>query len=83
MLGRSDCGALEAGKRADIAVWDMSGIASAGNWDAVAALVLTGPHYVRDLFVEGRAVVAGGQLTGVEIGALVGRQNRLARGLMG
>ncbi len=83
VLGRPDCGSLEVGKRADVAVWDMSGIAAAGSWDPVAALVLTGPYNVRDLFVEGRPVVSGGHLTGVELGALVERQNLLARALMG
>jgi len=82
VLGRADLGTLEVGKRADIAIWDMSGIAAAGSWDPVAALVLTGPHNVRDLLVEGRHVVSGGHLTGVELGALIERQNTLARALM-
>ncbi|MBV1865901.1 MAG: 8-oxoguanine deaminase [Rhodobacteraceae bacterium] len=82
VLGRADLGTLEVGKRADIAIWDMSGIAAAGSWDPVAALVLTGPHNVRDLLVEGRHVVRGGYLTGVELGALIERQNTLARALM-
>lgn len=78
VLGRTDCGSLEVGKRADMAIWDVtSGIATAGAWDPVAALVLTGPHNVRDLYVEGRAVVQGGHLTGVELGKIVEHQNRL------
>ena len=83
VLGRRDCGALEAGKRADIAVWDVSGIEAAGAWDAVAAMILCGPTRVRDLFVEGRQVVSAGQLTTIDLGAVVARQNRLARALMG
>ncbi|MEH6361697.1 MAG: 8-oxoguanine deaminase, partial [Amylibacter sp.] len=55
------------------------GIATAGSWDPVAALVLTGPHHVRDLYVEGRAVVRGGHLTGVELGKLVEHQARLVQ----
>jgi cytosine/adenosine deaminase-related metal-dependent hydrolase len=81
VLGRPDCGALAVGKRADIAIWDMSGIAAAGSWDPVAALVLSGPHQVRDLLVEGRDVVRGFRLTGVEMRALIARQNRLAQAL--
>ena len=81
VLGRADCGSLEPGKRADIAVWDMSGIEAAGSWDAVA-LVLAGPMRVRDLFVEGRRVVAGGQITTLDLPRVVERQNRLARRLM-
>jgi cytosine/adenosine deaminase-related metal-dependent hydrolase len=62
MLGRRDCGSIEAGKRADIAIWDMSDVASLGAWDKVAALILSPPSGVRDLFVEGRAVVRDGDL---------------------
>ncbi len=67
VLGRADAlGALEPGKRADIAIWDMRGLPVAGAWDPVAALVLCGPHRVRDLLVEGRAVVRDTQLTGLD-----------------
>ena len=62
MLGRRDCGSLEPGKRADIAIWNMSDINSLGAWDRVAALILSPPAGVRDLFVEGRAVVRDGDL---------------------
>jgi len=83
VLGRGDCGALEVGKRADIAIWDMSGIENAGSWDPVAALVLCGPQRVRDLLVEGRGVVRDFCLTTLDVGELVARQNRLAMGLVG
>ena len=83
VLGRSDCGSIDVGKRADIAIWDVSGLAAAGAWDPVAALVLCGPFAVRDLFVEGRRVVSGGVLTGVELGrVLEAAKARVAR-LMG
>jgi cytosine/adenosine deaminase-related metal-dependent hydrolase len=62
VLGRTDCGSLEVGKRADIAVWDMATPASLGSWDLVAGLILSPPAGVRDLFVEGRAVVRDGDL---------------------
>ena len=81
VLGRDDCGALEVGKRADFAVWDVSGLEAAGSWDPVAALVLCGPFTTRDLFVEGRAVVRDGLLTGVDLRAITERQNTLARKL--
>ncbi len=81
VLGRPDCGSLEIGKRADLAIWDVTGLAAAGSWDPVAALILTGPHCVRDLYVEGRAVVQGGHLTGIELGRVIEQQNTLARGL--
>ncbi len=62
VLNRPELGAIELGKRGDIAVWDVSGLAAAGAWDPVAALVLNGPFGARDVLVEGRAIVAGGRL---------------------
>ncbi len=82
VLGRHDCGSIEVGKRADIAVWDMSGIEAAGSWDRVA-LLLAGPARVRDLIVEGRQVVRAGQMMTIDLPLVVERQNRLARALMG
>jgi cytosine/adenosine deaminase-related metal-dependent hydrolase len=82
VLGRTDCGSLEPGKRADVAIWDMRGVESAGAWDPVGALLLCGPTRVRDLFVEGRRVVQDGHLTTIDLGRVVERQNGLARRLM-
>jgi cytosine/adenosine deaminase-related metal-dependent hydrolase len=81
VLGRDDCGQIAPGKQADIAIWDISGIESAGSWDP-AALLLAGPVKVRDLFVKGRQVVRDGHLTTVDLRRVVDRQNRLARALM-
>ena len=77
VLGRPDCGRLAMGKCADIAVWDMAGVQAAGSWDH-AALLLAGPTTVRDLFVNGRGVVRDGQMTTIDLGAVVERQNALA-----
>lgn len=78
VLGRNDLGSLEIGKRADIAIWDVSGLEAAGNWDPVAALVLCGPFNVRDLIVEGKQVVRDGQISGIDLPRQVETQNRLA-----
>ncbi|MEP2681558.1 MAG: 8-oxoguanine deaminase [Sulfitobacter sp.] len=80
VLGRPDCGRLMPGKRADVAIWDVSGVHSAGSWDP-AALLLAGPTAVRDLFVEGRQVVRDGHVTTIDLAAQVARQNELAKGL--
>jgi cytosine/adenosine deaminase-related metal-dependent hydrolase len=81
VLGRPDCGSLEAGKRADIAVWDVSGIEAAGAWDPVAALLLCGPSRVRDLFVEGRRIVRDGRMATIELPRVIERQRALAQRL--
>jgi cytosine/adenosine deaminase-related metal-dependent hydrolase len=80
ILGRPDCGRLEVGARADIAVWDLSGIESAGSWDP-AAVLLAGPTAVRDLFVEGRQIVRDGHLQTIDLRAVTARQHALARAL--
>ncbi|MDM7932840.1 8-oxoguanine deaminase [Tabrizicola sp.] len=81
VLGRDDLGSLEPGKRADLAIWDVSGIEAAGSWDPVAALVLCGPTRVRHLIVEGRPVVRDGQMVTLDLPRVIERQNRLAQAL--
>jgi len=81
VLGRPDCGQIAVGKRADIAVWDMSGPSAAGNWD-LAALLLAGPMTVRDLLVEGRQIVADGRMTSIDLPKTLARQRALAQALM-
>mgnify|MGYP000173935814 CR=1 FL=1 len=80
VLGRDDCGQISLGKRADIAIWDVSGIEAAGSWDK-AALLLAGPTKVRDLFVEGRQVVRDGQVATIDLPRVIETQNRMARAL--
>lgn len=80
VLGRPECGRLAEGKRADIAIWDMTRIEAAGSWDA-AALLLAGPTKVRDLFVDGRPVVRDGAIVSAEFPAALRRQGELAKRL--
>ena len=80
MLGRPDCGRLAPGKRADLAIWDVSGIEAAGSWDP-AALLLAGPTTVRDLFVEGKPIVRDGQVQTLDMPTLIRRQNQMAAAL--
>ena len=80
VLGRSDCGALAPGMRADFAIWGMDDVASAGAWDKVAALVLCPPAGARDVFVEGRAVVRDGEMAQAKRGEILrGARNAQAR----
>lgn len=70
MLGRTDCGQLAPGKRADFVIWDMSGLETSGAWDPVAALVLCAPVGVRDSYVEGKAVVREGRLVSSDLATI-------------
>jgi cytosine/adenosine deaminase-related metal-dependent hydrolase len=74
VLGRDDCGQIAIGKRADVAIWDVNGLEAAGAWDPVAALLLSGPSKVRDLFVEGRRVVKESRMVTVDEAALAAEQ---------
>ena len=82
VLGRNDCGQIAVGKRADIAIWDVSGVSSAGSWDP-AAILLAGPTQVSDLFVEGRQIVRDGIVVTIDLPMVVETQNKLARALIG
>ncbi len=81
VLGRPDCGRLAVGKRADVAIWDVTGVASSGSWDP-AAMLLAGPTQVKHLLVEGRQVVRDGQVVTLDLPHLLERHHRLAQGLM-
>lgn len=81
VLGRPDCGRLAAGKRADVAVWDVTGVASSGSWDP-AAMLLAGPTQVKHLLVEGRQVVRDGQVVTLDLPHLLERHHRLAQRLI-
>jgi cytosine/adenosine deaminase-related metal-dependent hydrolase len=82
VLGRPECGRIAVGKRADIAIWDISGIESAGSWDP-AALVIAGSNKVRHLFVEGRQIVRDWNMVTLDLPKLIEAQNRLALKLAG
>ncbi|MCH2078795.1 MAG: 8-oxoguanine deaminase [Rhodobacteraceae bacterium] len=75
VLGRDDVGYLAAGMRADLAIWDVSGVESSGSWDP-AAFLLAGPHAVRDLFVEGRPIVSDGKVVSFDLSAALDAQAR-------
>mgnify|MGYP003646556918 FL=1 len=81
VLGRDDIGRLAVGMRADIAIWDMSGVEATGSWDR-SALLLAGPRRVRDLFVEGRQVVRDGRITTIDLPRVIERAETMLTQLM-
>jgi cytosine/adenosine deaminase-related metal-dependent hydrolase len=79
-LGRNDIGTLEAGRRADIALFSIEGVEFAGaETDPVAALVFCAPRRVRCLWVDGRPVVADGRLVREDEEAIAVEGRRVAR----
>jgi cytosine/adenosine deaminase-related metal-dependent hydrolase len=62
-LGRDDIGTIEAGKRADLALYPLDGLATSGaELDPVEAVVRCGVRFARHAVVEGRVVVEDGRL---------------------
>ncbi|EHR72839.1 cytosine deaminase-like metal-dependent hydrolase [Burkholderiales bacterium JOSHI_001] len=84
VLGRDDIGQLAPGMAADLALFNLNGVGLAGGalHDPVAALLLCAPAAAAYTLVNGRVVVREGQLTTLDLGALVARHNHLARDLV-
>jgi cytosine/adenosine deaminase-related metal-dependent hydrolase len=83
-LGRDDIGSLEPGKRGDVALFSLEGLAFAGaESDPVAAVVHCSSQRVRHLLVEGRPVVRDGRLSNVDEEALATEGRRVARRILG
>jgi cytosine/adenosine deaminase-related metal-dependent hydrolase len=83
-LGREDIGRLEPGKAADLILIDTRRLSYAGaGSDILAALVFTPfPEPVDTVLVNGRIVVEGGTVVGLDVPALVERAERLSRALL-
>jgi len=61
-LGRDDCGTLEPGKCADVALFRLDDLAHAGIEDPLAALALAPPARAEAVVVNGKVVVRDGRL---------------------
>jgi cytosine/adenosine deaminase-related metal-dependent hydrolase len=80
VLGRDDIGALAVGRAADFAAFRLDRLAYAGALhDPVAAVVFCAPQQADVVVVNGRVVVAEGQIATMEMGPVVERHNRLSR----
>lgn len=82
VLGRNDVGQLSIGYRADIAIWDMNNLHSAGSWDPVTALIFSGPQTVRDLFVEGKCIIKEGEFTHLDKNEVIAKAQESTSYLM-
>ena len=86
-LGRAELGRIEAGAAADLAVWDVSGVADAGVADPVAGLLWASPgRHPTHVLVAGRQVVHDGRLVATdeativrELGVLLGERRSARR----
>jgi len=80
VLGRADVGSVEPGMRADVALFPVDELATAGaDADLVAALVFAPPPRVRHLFVDGRPVVRDGRLANADEDEIAREGHRVAR----
>lgn len=76
-------GSLEPGKAADVVVLDGSSPALANVHDPYQAVVwVAGSREVRDVWVDGRRSVAGGEVVTVDVAEVVARSRPLARRLV-
>jgi cytosine/adenosine deaminase-related metal-dependent hydrolase len=83
-LGRDDLGSLEAGKRADVALFSIDTLAHAGaEADPVAAVVSCQSQRVRHLLVDGQPVVRSGQLVNAEEDAVAREGHRIGAAIAG
>src|SRR5260370_34058118 len=69
-LGRDDCGTLEVGKCADIALFNVDDLPHAGMADRVAGLALAPPARATLVVVNGRVVVRAGRLMTADEGEI-------------
>jgi 8-oxoguanine deaminase len=81
VLGRDDIGALAPGKAADFVGvrLDRLDYAGAACHDPLGALILCHPPKVDLSVINGRVVVEGGAIPGLDVERLVARQNEIAR----
>jgi 8-oxoguanine deaminase len=79
LLGRDDIGVLAPGKAADLIAISLDRVEYTGAGDPVAALVLCGPVKVDLSMINGRVVVEGGELQGIDLDGVIAKHTEVAR----
>jgi 8-oxoguanine deaminase len=82
-LGRADIGTIAPGKRADMALFDLSDPAYSGAEDSLSALLLCAPVPVKILVIEGRVVVENRELKTIRMEPVLRRHRRFAAQVTG
>ena len=80
-LGRGDIGRIAPGKQADLALFKLDEPRFSGAGDPLAALVLCGAHRADRVMVGGAWRVEGGEISGLDLEALMARHREAARSL--
>jgi cytosine/adenosine deaminase-related metal-dependent hydrolase len=79
VLGRDDIGSLEVGKAADFVGFSLERLEYAGALhDPLAALVFCAPQQVKLSVINGQIIVRDGDITGLDLPALISDHNRIA-----
>ncbi len=82
-IGRPELGVIAPGAAADLALFTLDELRFAGALDKLAALVLAGAHHADRVMVAGHWVVEDGAIPGLDLAALIRRQNVAALTLHG
>jgi len=77
VLGRTDIGALEAGRCADFFTLDLNTIGYAGGLnDPVAAVLFCAPQAARTTVIHGKVIVDNGEIAAMDMAPLIEEHNR-------
>ena len=83
VLQRDDIGSLEAGKAADLVAFRIDGLGHAGALgDPVAALLTCAPGPAWLSMINGKIVVEGGQIKGLDLRALIDKHNGISHAML-
>ena len=77
-IGRPELGIIEVGAAADLALFTLDELRFAGAREPLQALVLAGAHRADRVMVAGKWVVEDGAIQGLDVAALIARQNAAA-----